>query len=720
MITEKSNILKFFIYSPVEGKVEVGDVEDYEEFLADVFKKQTRGNYYAKEKNTKLVFGRKGYDHLTYLRYAYGPQLDARVIVEMKGNKDLSEEWFVLSDVPLNLYTLSFEDETKEVSIDIAKGSLLETLEARWDDEIDMTSETLPEAPFVSLYIEPRRILKRTRLVPTDIEVDCSDDQGATARAVPLSIQSPGYTSQSEFIGGVANVLANSVNDNYATLSNAGGTIISNAPQDFIYKLSGTIEIKLTALVSSGYIKLDLVRYHNGQDLNFKEVILNLDQESSIQDGDVLSYTFEDYEIQVSKGDSIGIMTLSDIGFGVMKYTVTDITDLSLVTDTPFKPTYTKALKLKDAFQRACDLALGEESVEVTAPCFDENGTFSKTGEVLLVHGSWLRNMPQVINEGKEDETRVQSLFSLKKLYESCKILHPMRYDEIKIGQKKSFYVGLEKETQLNYTSIRLEDPFTKELIPVSNLKREEMEEGYFGTIKIGSTTSGSNYEEINNLYSICGYSEWKTIHKKIDESYEVTTETRTGAEDIEIARLLQWEDYPDQDTSMQNDWFLVHAKKQGPQYVPVRWQALYEEKPKNTYDADSNYNWIFRPRNLLDNHGWKVKSFLTEKISDELIFNGSNCSPSLVTKRAGEPEAREGGNVKHTSLDKAFFVPVSYSFSLVVDESIILQLNSYFRGVDSKFGLIEFKSGQEILYGGLLEADTNRDGKFKLIEALK
>lgn len=717
----RSDISKFFLVSKELGKVQIDDIEDYEEDFADVIKRTSPGEYFKTEKNSKLELGKKAHEYLTTIRAVHGPQTNVRFIAEVKDERKVHEPWIEISNVGLNLYSLEFDDDLKEVKVEVSEGGILETLEARWDDEVDITAEGLEDLPYVSLKLDPRKILKRSRFVSSDIEVDCRDDSGATARAVPLSVQSPGFTSQGQFVGGISNTYANSANDTYARLTSPGNTIITNAPQDFKYVLSGTVEIQITFPAVSGYFRMHLVRYKNGTDQDFDEIILNMGSQHPFNLGQKISYTFNDYELDVKAGDSIGIMTLSNTSLGgVLKYKLTENTDLKISTDTPFKVTYTKALPLKDAFQRLSDIALEEDSATVSSDCFSSGGTYTGFGEVLLVHGSWLRNMPQIINEGEEDETRIQSLLSLEKLYGGCKILKPLRYQEVIENSKPYFYIGLEKETQQNYTSIRLEEIVSgsRQLIKTIKPKRKSIEKGFFGEINIGSTTSGSNYAQVNNLYSICGNAKWKTIHKKIKDVYEVTTEIRTGAEDIELERQFQWEDYPDLDTEMQNDWFFVHAKKVGQEYHLVNWQDLYAEKPKNVYDADSNYNWIFRPRNLLDGHGWKVKSFLTEKADDYLTFSGSNCTPSLITRKPGQPEVKENSRVYHQSLEKATAVPMEITFELPIKQEIILQLNGKVKGLDSKFGVIAYYYEGQTAYGRLIEADTNKDGKFKLIEA--
>src|SRR5690606_1743747 len=145
-------------------------------------------------------------------------------------------------------------------------------------------------------------------------------------------------------------------------------------------------------------------------------------------------------------------------------------------------------------------------------------------------------------------------------------------------------------------------------------------------SIKIGSTTSGSEYGEVNNLYSMCGNATWNTINDRSDAVYEATTEVRTGAEDAELQRQKQYADNPDQDADYDNDWFLMDCKKVGGYYTPKLWADHYSTIPTKVYSAQTNYNWPLTPARLLLGHGWEIKAGLDnpEYINDSIRFISS------------------------------------------------------------------------------------------------
>ncbi|BFP39491.1 hypothetical protein FGF1_03360 [Flavobacteriaceae bacterium GF1] len=717
----QANNARFFLLSPQRNggrRVQVEDIEDFDSVYADIYKKDTTGNYYRTEKNGRMELGTEGYLYLLAIWSLYKTRADVRLLTEVKDETKETEDWTLISNPSVNLNTLKFDDENETVSFEVTEGGHLESIEARWDDEYDLTAEGVPNMAYVNVFFGGRRILKRTKYVGGTIEVDARDDQGATARALPLTTE---YRSQETFLSDNNNVLANSQGGTYASLS-LPATILTNAPQDFNYKINGKVGIEVTNPSLAGNIHLDLVRYNNGEAQDFDEIVLRLASGNPANFGEVLEYEFNNYELEVKEGDSIGIMTLSDTtSFGELrlKYKVTDDTSFIFSTDDPSQPTLSKAIKLRTAFQQLVNVSTDSTDISVEMPVFENAAGYTNVGEVLLVHGSWIRNMPQIINEGEDDERRVQTNLSLKKLYEGCKILRPLRYEARTTNGKKEFHVGLEKETQQNFIGARLQD--ANGYIPPITPERDVIGENIYGTVILGSTTSGTNYEEVNNLFSICGVGNWNTFNTDSDKKYEVTTEIRTGSEDFELERQFQFEDFPDRDTPRQNDWFLVHAKKVGLDYQPVKWQDIYEERPKNVYDADSNFNWIFRPRNLLEGHGWKIKSCLDENINNYLRhISGQNYNDSLITKRAGEEERPENGRVYHTTLERATVDLLGIKFSLPVRQNIIQQLRGKTNGIDNRFGLIAHLYKGEVVYSRLLEADLNRDGNFELIPAIR
>jgi hypothetical protein len=697
----QANNCDFFLVSNELGSDKIEDVEGLS--LSESYVKNTDFNYFEVRKEGNVTLGETAYSYLLRAFAVYQVNINISLVTQIKDETKVSEDIITLSPHRIDMYSLSFDDKRREVTCDLIQDGFIEELDARWDDEMDITAEGLDPLPFVNLQLPPRKIESESKFVASEIAVNAKDDQGATARAIPLDFE---YRSQPSFIGSISNTLANSANDTYAKLSTAGNCIITNAPEDFLYILNGTVEIEITGGAVSGYIHMDLVRFNNGLEQDFEEIVLRLDSnQQPILAGERLSYTFNDYELIVNEGDSIMIGTLSDTnflsntGFG---YVVSENTSFTLFTDGTRPGTNTRALRIQDAFQRMIDIKLGDVVVDTSGL-----DNLVDIGEILIVNGSWIRNLPEVINEGEDDERRVQADLSMKDLYQALKIKKPLRYQPTSIGAKKELYIGLELETQDNEVGIKIED------LPCEP-RRAVIGEAFYGRVTLGSETSGENYEEINNLLSVCGNASWETVNKLSKEEYSVLTDFRTGAEDFELQRFTQYEDDPNFDRAEDSQWFMIHAKLVGGSYVPVVWQDLFEQKPTGVFDADSNYNWAFTPLELLEGHGWKIKAGLDEIAGNSLKFDRSNCSSSLKTKKIGESIKGQDESVSHRDLDKATVRLMRISFDVVFKQSLIEK----FLIRENLNKLVAYNYEGETVYGRLIEAELDRGGNIQLIEA--
>ena len=716
-MSERTNNVRFFLVSTVLGKEPIGEIENFEDSTGDTYSLQEEGHF-EMERNSTVTLFQQGYEYLKTVRSIEGPSAKVQLIKEVKDDMTLEENWKVESDPHINMYSLSFneEDDNLSVTCELIQGGDLKKIKSSFDDEFDITGIGMPELPFVNLRLDPLVIPKRTRFINSNIEVQARDDQGATARAVALELD---YTSERQFIGEVSNTLANSSGGNYAKLTTSGNTIITNAPRELVYVLNGTVSIEIVNRALSGSFKMDLVRYSGGAERDFEEIILPLGNTDPTVLGGIISYTFTDYELLVNEGDSIGIMTLSDTSFGgsvILTYKTTEDTDLRLFSDTPFPTTRSKALKPFDFFKHMGSIVTEDPDYNFESSIFGPGGRHENK---LMVHGTWLRNMPQTINEGEDDERRLQANISLEDLYGTYQILEPLRYDVIKYKGKSTFTVGAFRDIQQNFTGVRIGETRDKfRLIPVSSKTRDVIGDNYFRKIKLGSETSGSNYGSINNLFSICGYAEWNTQHAENDSEYEFTTNTRTGAEDIEVQRQFQYKDNPDIDGEADDDWFLVDAEFNGVEYVTKGWERYYDEEPTGVYSSETVYNWPFAPVELLRGHSYKISPALQQDLDGFLLNPRGNCNLSLKTRKVDEPEIVSNEPFPNSLLEKPRIKLDLLSFEVVMNQEIRDALRGQTQGVDNKAGLVEILYQGNIIKTRLFEAKLDKEASMKVIEA--
>ena len=718
-MSERSNTVRFFLNSKAFGKERIEDIKDPVLLGGDTYSLE-EGGYYKVDRQAKVTLYESGYRYILSVLLTQGPSHKVQLITEVKDDLDPAENWKRISDSFINLYGLNFSEESDNPSVEclLVAGGDLGRIEASFSDDFDTVGPNVPDLPFVQVRLDPRKIVKRSRFISSTITVNAEDDSGATARAVPLELD---FTSERQYIGEVSNTFANSVGGNYATLLTSGNLIIQNAPRDIEYTLNGTVEIVSTRRSDGGYWNMDLVRYNNGEDRNFDEIILNMDSGSSGVLGEILTYTFVNYKLTVKEGDSIGIMTLSEgddggVSFLYLEYQTTENTALELVTETPFPVTYTKAVKPFDMLRHLARIMLKDHTYPFESSVFGPGGRHENK---LLVHGTWLRNMPLTINAGEDDERRLQANVSLEDLYGAYSILEPLRYDVTDYKGRPTFTVGSFKDIQQNFRGIRIGEVTDKfRMVEVESKGRNVIGDNYYRKISLGSETSGSNYGTVNNLFSICGNAKWATPHEESKGEYEFLTDFRTGAEDIEIQRQFQYAQNPDIDGEYDDDWFLIDTKFNGVEYVTRGWGDFYSEQPTGVYSPETNYNWPFAPIELLRGHGYKINSAMLELPQGLLTDPNGNCTLSLETKTGTEPRIKSNEPFPVSLLDKARVRLLMLECETILNQEILDQLRGKTNGVDNKFGIIEIIYNGQLVKGRLFRAITDEKVKFSIIQA--
>jgi len=718
---ERTENIRFYLNSKRFGKVMIEDIGTPENIPGDQYTLQDEG-YFDVKKTERITLYELGYNYLMALRITEGPTARVQFITEAKDDMTMDENWKIISDPFVNMYTLSFneQDDNFSVTCDLVSGGDRKRLVASFKDSFDTVGLNVPELPYVSLKLDPRKIIKRSKFISSTAVVNAKDDQGLTARAVPLELD---FTSEKATVGEVSNSFANSVDSTYAALASSGNTFITIAPRTLDYVLSGTVEIELTraASVGNSFIRMDLVRYSGGDDRTFNEVILAMDTGSGTVIGQKLTYTFENYPIRVEEGDSIGIMTLSrsDQGgtsFLFIEYKTTDATDFTITTETPYPVTTTKAVKPFDMARHLGRIAMGDDGFAFASTVFGPGGRHENK---LLVHGTWLRNMPPTLNEGLDDERRLQANLSLEDMYGAYSLLEPLRFDVVRYRGKPTFTIGALDDIRQRFTGTRIgETRQTFNLTEVDKKSRDVLGGNYYRRIKIGSETSGSNYGAVNNLYSTSGFAEWTTPNSDNDSEYEVLTEFRTGAEDIEVQRQFQYEDNPDIDGEYDDDWFLVDAEISGSGYVVKPWQRYYDTIPLNVFSPETNYNWCFTPVEMLRGHSGRVSVGLQEVLSKSLTNPTGNCNLTLVTQRADEVAIAANEPFPIALLGSPRIEATMVLFETPRNQEIVDQLRGFTKGVDNKFGLMEIKYNGVSLKGYLFEASLDEVCRFKIIQA--
>lgn len=718
------NNIKYELFSDELERLTIPEPVDYDTGNADVIElDEDRGTFKTTKASDIQVYG-EAYDYLDAIVGVYGTLPDVRLLESRKDPRRRDERFRLVSDVGIDLSTCEFDRERKVVKFSTVEGGFLQTIESSFSDEFDITlnesidGKELDELRTVQVKLDPRQILRRSRLEVedgTEVRAVVSGGDRLNARAIPFKVD---YNNDRNDVQEVFGTDLNAFDDRYATVTavNSQNLIYRNANTDTKLTLNGKVKTVIT-VGNSGTFSLDIVRYNNGGELNFAEVIQTLDTCNPNQVGAVCEFEFVDYVVEIQKGDSFAIATLSDTSDGVA-YEVFE-TSLIITENDEYPQTYTKAVKVFDLFERLIAIITGKQNA-FRSEIFGSSGKYEN---ILIAHGTWLRNMPSILNEGEEDERKIQVNVGLEDLFKAMNINEPLVYGVSREGNDEFFYVKTEKETLQNFTAIQLgekRDGFV-ELLSVSDENGVVMGDNYHRSIKLGSNTSGGEYGEVNNLYSTCGNATWTTINVKSESKYEVTTDYRTGAEDIELTRQLQYSENPDIDSERDDDLFMIDAKPFGGEYHLKKWDDYFSEPPKKVYSYETNYNWRWIPSMLLDGHGWKINSSLHIYPNESLSRPVGNCDLSFITKREGSEERAEDARVPHSLLEPPKFAPMMLEFKLQLNDDIEDALKGTSFGFDNKEGLIRYKKKDgTINIGYLIKVDKNDQGNWELIQAIR
>lgn len=741
----------------VRSKTLVEEPEGFEQMELGT-ELQDEGRYFEPRFPRQFTFMETGKNFIEEVIDQYGISADVRLLVDVKRDV-LPEDWYTLLNLGVDLTTVEYNEERQNetVSFDVFQNALIKNLLSRWKDKVDITQFTTnrntdTDLPFKKICLPARRIFRRSILATKEFQsinsFDPLDNAGGSAMAIPLlekvinsdatNINTVGSTSYLPVSSG-----------NYADAPNRLNSMFfltSDRP-------NRTLSVDIDLVVSFGslfpptinrfQLYLDIVKYSDGLDFKYvsndRFFSVFYDSQNDVRKDGLGKSTFEVLEDR----PFIDTLPLNSFDKYVRIRYSTVITDL-LEGESLALAIINPDNRDGSYFLRSAELTINEDSdfPETTADglrVYDlfaalckyygykfESSIFGPTGkhwDLFLMHGTWIRNVPQLIPIKAGEVRRVQSNVSLKELYEACFILAPLRFDSPRFD---TFYVGEELETQKNYISISLRDP-DGELMEAADKSRTILGDNFFGTIELGSNKSGENYGEVNNLFSVCGKAAWTTMNDKSESEYRYVTDYRTGSEDIELQRQVQYNEQSDKDQERDKDWFFIDCKPQIKdvifqgnvvrcEFVPKLWDSFFDQLPTNVFSPETVYNWIFRPSNLLFAHSWKIAPGVYSEQNGRIRFISSNCNSSVRCQEIGWPELGEDDEIVYnTGGADRFLRPtvklyeMGFRVALYPDQLESLQ--------GDKNGLVEFNWNGTRRVGRLLSASS--DGNFTVIEAV-
>ena len=267
----------------------------------------------------------------------------------------------------------------------------------------------------------------------------------------------------------------------------------------------------------------------------------------------------------------------------------------------------------------------------------------------------------------------------------------------------------IEKKGYSEYVRIEpLEYFFTqrKILLPkvIDDVKLAVANEYTYSAIEIGYEKGGDEYEEAVGLDEFNGKHVYTTPLLKTDGKFEKLSKYRADMTGFEFARRKPQSLFGTEDTSYDNDIFLLDLKKSdGDNLIQRKWQDDYLVEPKNIYSPETATNLRISPKELLKKHGWFIKNCLNAYGEDYIRF-GSSIGNSEI-----ELDGEKGSdNIQIKNIESAkfnsFFINFTYRTDFYLENEISEKIN----------GIIEFKDEKGKVYQcRLIEF---KDNKYKCL----
>lgn len=678
------------------------------------------------KKNTSEYHG-EGYETLSAIFETDGIIPDVREVKEIKDPDRLDERWTPISETYIDTSKMeeTGDNINKVIKTGTVEGGLKREIDSVWNEKYDLTKETsedeidIGKPDTITVQMDSREIFLRSVLKVEDgVEVGILGSEGLAATAIPWEVDS--------------NSDEGNVNDTYGSdklsaANNYYAALIESRRDSVFYKesdrkkeitITGGARVVQSGNLVVGQIQMDLIRY-TGEDFQFGEVIESFGTANLTQAGWSLEAIFTKKVIELEEGDSLALALLSNGSDGI-RYAVYDA-ELIIEEDSISEPSTTRAFLPKDLFARLIANATGKTGR------FKSN--LFETGKWSLLAVApiwWIRQFPDIVNEGGEEERRIQATTSLQDAFDSYSAVEPLAWWPERVGADEVMRIELLSYTQQNFIGIHYGTTGAGlvEYLEVQNLTSKTLPDNFFKTITVGAEIGGDGYEEVQGLQSVGGQATFKTILTKGTTDYVKLSKYAMAAEYAEIPRRKPYQKFPDEDTRYDSAWQFLDLKIVNDTYRLRKWQDDFETVPTGIYRPDSAWNLRLTPAQCLLRHDFIMKAGLyhVKYANKNIRWISSDCNSSLITKKAGEDELVEDGLINHTRLGQATIIPKLDEFNLEVDYDIEKQITgtTLINGeyVPNWFGLVAYKKNGVVNYGRLTKVDTNKSGTHEIVQA--
>lgn len=716
------NRVEYALISQSRGRVVIPEPINFDDGSGNIYERDKESKGFLNLKSNKLEFHNEGYDFITSQLGNKGIAEDVVLEKRAKSDDRLDERWRTFPQTFMDMGECSFKDD-RTVSTKATQGGIRKVIDSRQGDDFDivstegMSGDDIGVLKTVNVELDPRDIFLRSVLsVEQDKLVSniVTGGDNLNARAIPFQVD---VNSDSENIQSVFGQDLNAANNEFAAVKaeNQGNVFYYISERDRIIRINGKVKFTIdNTHLHAGTCELYLVTYDGGAALNFKTkkllASLNPNQANAFVD-----YDFVDEDVTILEGESVAIATLSDTSDGIYYY-VQD-TEIEITEDSTFSRSNCRAVTPYDMGERLVAAMTGQAD-SFRSSFLEEGGAHAMK---LLTNGFWVRQFPDIVKEGTEEERRIQFQTSWKDFLDHLELLEPIAWWVEVEGNKEVVRVESLKSTQQDFVGVRYGNTTNEKFayIQASKIKRKVLKKNFYSKIVIGSSEGGDGYEEIFGLQSISGRATYSTINTNNESTYERLTPYALGDIDVEIPRRKPFVDYADTDTKYDETIICLDCKKDSFNYSLKKWQDSFESAPKNIYRPDSAFNLEFSPARLLLNHGFVINVGLYHYPQESMYFSSSNCNSSYSSKMVGEDELKEGSAIPNARLEPPRIRPKSVDFNLKVSQELEDAITGIMAdGTPNWHGLVAVDTGQVIEYMRIILVDTNKEGKHKLVEA--
>lgn len=722
-ISWKNNV-EHAIVSDTLGRVVIPEPINYEDGNRNIYERDDKSKGFLKSRSNDLEFYGAAVDAIKTQIYTKGISEDLLLEKLIKSDDRVDELWRSTEPIYLDLKELKFDEKKGGGSIAKTKaieGGLKKVIDARISDEYDLKTlldadgNTIDPLETETALLESREIFLRSVLSVEDgIEIGIlnSGDE-LNARSIPFQVD---INSDQGNIDYVLGDKLSAASGDYANLSSdkIGSCFLTSSDNVKKLTLNGKVKVTIIDGGNFGTMKMDLVYYKGGSDFIYDSVrSIPLVAAEPTFLGSVMEYNFTDFKIDVLQGDSLAIGLLATEN-GI-RWSVSQ-TELTITEDSIFPASEAKCLTYGQTLNRLLYIITGKKNLV--------RSELLETGELsedIISNGFYIRQFPDVMNEGTDEERKTQFNISLEQILQHIEALQPKAWWVEKIGLTEYFRLEKYSYTQQNTISIPFGDRNKEgfiQYIEASDVKREVLGKNFYSKLELGSEKGGDDYEEVNGLRSINGKANFSTINKNNDSTYSKLSPFRLGDVDVELPRRKPYSLYPEEDTRYDSDIMCIRCKLVSNKYVVKKWQDIYELAPTGIYRPDSAYNLDITPARLLLKHSANINAALYHYPNGNIVFASSNCNSSFQSKKEGEEILKEDGVLPHARLNKPTVRPYTLECNAPVSQELEDLITGTKNGIKNWFGIVALKTGADIEYFRLIKSDVNKEGKHKFIEA--